>query len=67
MSTYRVRFTVPAEVVVELDAPDEETAEDRAHDMARNRLSEVAAYSNGVGVFGDVDGIGPDETTEVSR
>jgi hypothetical protein len=67
MSTYRVRFSVSTEVVVELDAPDEETAEDRAHDMARDRLYEVAVYSNGVGIFGDVDGIGSDETTEVSQ
>lgn len=67
MSTYRVRFTVPMEVVVELEADDETDAADQAWEMGQQRLMEVAVFSNGVGIFGDLDGVGDDEVTEVSR
>jgi hypothetical protein len=63
---YSVRFTVPTEVVVLIDAESEEDAADEAQDRAQQRLSEIAVYSRDVAVFGDVDGIGPDEVEQVS-
>lgn len=65
MARYKVRFAVPMEVVVYVDADDEDAAADEAWGLARERLSEAAVYQNGVAIFGDVDGVGADDVEEV--
>jgi hypothetical protein len=58
---YRVSFTVPCEVVVTLSADDEETAADRAWELAQERLQTAAVPdAAGTTLHGDLDGIGAD-------
>jgi hypothetical protein len=65
MPQYRVRFLVPAEVIVEVEADDEDTAADEAWTAAQNHLPSLAvADGRGVQVFADLDGIGAEAVDE---
>lgn len=75
---YRIRWTVPMDVVVtvevetdDLDAEDTLSAEEYAYDVAveraKERLEQIAATLNGVAVHGDIDGVGADDVMEVRR
>lgn len=67
MPHYRVRFTVPAEIIVEIEADDEDTAADNAWTAAQDHLPSLAvADGRGVQVFVDLDGTGADRVEEDS-
>jgi len=66
MTRYTVRFNVPAEVVVHLDAD----SEDEAADLAWEKANDLLAFDNshgGATLFASVDGIGADEVEEARR
>ena len=62
MSRYEVTFSVPVEVVVEIEADDEETAADDAWQIAEDTL-QVAAAPHGTNgaIHGSLDGVGADK------
>jgi hypothetical protein len=65
MSTYRVRFTVPAEVVATVEADDSDEAADIAWAKAQDYLATIRPDAHGTALFADLDGIGADEAEEV--
>lgn len=66
MPRYKVTFTVPAEVVVFIDAEDDDTAADTAWEYADEHLRTVAApNAMDVSVLASLDGIGADNVEEV--
>lgn len=67
MTQYVVRFTVPVEVVVRLDADDPVAAEAAAWEIAteHTRSSSFDDHARGVRVIVDLDGRGADEVTEL--
>jgi hypothetical protein len=65
--TYRVRFTVPVEVIVTVTAADEDDAEAAAFDIARHHVMALGTGSTDVTVSGDLDGVAADSVEEVSR
>lgn len=65
--TYRVRFLLPAEVTVVLDARDEEDAADRAWEAAQEHLQTFRPEGTpSVLLSADLDGIGA-ESVEVAQ
>lgn len=75
--TFRIRWTVPMDVLVtvtvradELDDDSLESAEEYAYDLAveraKERLEQVSATVNGVGIHGDIDGCSADEVEHVT-
>ena len=65
MPRYKVKFSVPAEVVVYLDEEDEDTAADVAWELAQQHLQTVSVPSAlEVSVHADLDGIGADSVEE---
>lgn len=63
---YRVVFErVPMEIIVELDAKDEDTAADQAWIRAQEYLETVYGDARGVTAAASLDGIGADTVTEV--
>lgn len=65
MSVYCVRFTVPAEVVVTVEADDPDEAADIARAIAQDYLAAIRPDAYGAALFADLDGIVADETEEV--
>jgi hypothetical protein len=65
MNTYRLTYIVPMNLVVTVEANDEEEAEDLAWDEAQEYLQTV--YGDGRYVYAevDLDGIGADQISEV--
>jgi hypothetical protein len=57
VADYQVRWTVPAEVVVNVIAIDEEDAVELAVRVATERVGELAVYHHGAAVFLDIDGV----------
>lgn len=66
MRSYRVTFNVPAEVIVLLNAEDEECAADEAWERAQAHLQSTGMidYTTHVSVNADLDGVGADEVVE---
>jgi len=65
MATFRLTYVAPLNLVVTIEADDEDDASDRAWEEAQEYLQTV--YGNGLHVTadGDLDGIGADEISEV--
>ena len=63
---YSVRFEVPAEVTVIIDAEDKETACDDAWPLAQAYLATLLPDSVGAAIHADLDGIGATDATEVT-
>lgn len=66
MTRYRVTFSVPAEVVVTLDADSEDEAADQAWEAGQSHLQTLLPGSTlpSVEVLIDLDGIGADQVDE---
>lgn len=64
----RYTFTVPAEIIVEVDGSDEdESTYDDAVERAQAALESFAtgAGTNGVRLFADIDGVGCDKAEAI--
>lgn len=68
MTHYEVRFHIPAEIIVRLDADDEEAAADAAWGLADQHTKSAAMddYGSCVSVRIDLDGTAADEVLEHS-
>lgn len=65
MPRYEVRFNIPAEVIVRLDAEDEDYAADIAWELANEHTQTIAVESSqGVLATIDMDGHGADEVID---
>lgn len=65
MSTYRVTFNkVPLNLVVTVEAEDEDTASDVAWETAQEFLGTIHGDNHGVQAIADLDGIGCDDVEE---
>jgi len=64
--TYQIRWTVGCDVVVTVDAPNEDVAYDLAVGAAKERLEQVAVTVNCVAVHADIDGVAADEIETIS-
>ena len=66
MSTFRLTYVVPLNLVVTVEADHEDDAQEIAWEEAQEYLQTV--YGNGLHVTaaGDLDGIGADEISEVT-
>lgn len=65
MSKFQVRFKVPVEVVVTLDASDDDDAADRAWVLADEYANTVLGDHQSVRVDISMDGIGADEVIDL--
>lgn len=57
MHRFRVRFTVPVEVVVTVEAETDDQAEDIALARAQDRLNESTVSRDEVALFGSLDDV----------
>lgn len=66
-TTYEVTFTTAVEIVMTVEADDEEAAADKAHERAERYLDGIgASYSlGGFRIYGSLDGIDPHSVREV--
>lgn len=61
MTTYRLTYVVPLNLVVTIDADNEDDAQELAWDEAQEYLQTVYGNGHHVTADGDLDGIGADE------
>jgi hypothetical protein len=62
---YRVTFQTTLNLVVDIDAEDEDEAADRAWELADRYTQTVLGDHDQVGAEASLDGIGSDEVTEM--
>ena len=67
MSTYDVTFNTTLSVTVTIQADDEDTAADKAWEIAENYAKTIGGNYRDIRADASFDGIGADEVTEVSR
>ena len=64
MSTFRLTYIVPLNLVVTIEADDSDDAQDRAWEEAQEFVQTIYSNGNHVTADCDLDGIGADEITE---